>query len=755
MLSFPLYSEESMAEDGYMDLNFKKTITKWDEAIPLGNGHLGALIWGEATALRFSLDRADIWDLTPSPRIFEEDFTYRTIIRLAREGKEDEIRRKFSSIYRGMTPTKLPAGKLILGLPSKANVESGLSLKKAEAEIRTGDIRLKCFIHAEKNFGLLEIDLPMTKLSYYVENPEFGVGKGSTYKIREHVRIDSAPLSNLHYPAPVKERYEDGCCFVQPISDDFSYGVFVSAKQTGEKTLLAFGVSTSADGENWQEKMKEKLEEALEAGYEKLFKEHCGWWKAYWAKSGISIPDQFMEHHWYLTNYLLASCSRKGGYPMQLQGLWTADNGNLPPWKGDYHHDLNTQLSYLSYLKANHLEEGECFLDFLWKMTDKGKTFASDFYGTDGMCLPSIMGFDGTPLGGWAMYAFSPTNQIWLCQFFERHYRYTGNEEFLREKAYPYMKNTALNIIGLLEEKNGKLYLPVSSSPEIHDDTIRAFLTPNSNYDLALMRYLFTQLTDLAKRIGNGEETKWQGILDMLPDLAVNEDGIMLLSPDEELTESHRHFSHLMGIHPLRLVDYHSKEGKRLIDVNIHRQEILGSGYWVGYSLAWMAEMYAIQGNGNGAAWQLRTFWDSFCSPNGFHLNGDYKRHGISQFHYRPFTLEGNMCAADALQEMLLQSENGIISLFPAIPEEWMEEKVSFRNFRGEGGILVSATLEKGQVSELSLEGGATETIRIWDSPYLCSMAEKYKWHKEKGGAEDELIIYFCGSVEKGCHWFL
>lgn len=737
-----------------MGLSFKKTITKWDEAIPLGNGHLGALIWGKASALRFSLDRADIWDLSPSPRIFEEDFNYQTIIQLVKEGKEEEIRKKFSSIYRGMTPSKLPAGKLILQLPSEQNVESSLSFERAEAGICVEGIRLKSFIHAEKNFGVVEINLPLTEFSYYVENPEFSVGKGSTYKIGEHVRIDSASLKNLHYPAPVKEIDKESCCFVQPVSDTFSYGVFVAAKQTGEKSLIAFGVATSADGDDWQQKMKEDLQEALEDGYEKLFAEHCSWWEAYWNKSCISIPDKFMEHHWYLTNYLLASCSRKGGYPMQLQGLWTADNGNLPPWKGDYHHDLNTQLSYFSYLKANHLEEGECFLDFLWKMVEKGEAFTKSFYGTDGMCLPSIMGLDGTPLGGWAMYSFSPTNQIWLCQFFERHYRYTGDRKFLQEKAYPYMKKTAVCILGLLEEKDGKYYLPISSSPEIHDDTIQAFLTPNSNYDLALMCYLFTQLTDLAKILENGEEGRWQAVLDKLPGLAINEEGIMLLSPDEELKESHRHFSHLMGIHPLRLVNYHSENGKRLIDANIHRQEILGTGYWVGYSLTLMAEMYAIQGNGNGAAWHLRTFWDSFCSPNGFHLNGDYKHHGISQFHYRPFTLEGNMCAADALQEMLLQSENGIIDLFPAIPEEWLENKIFFHHFRAEGGILVSAVLESGQVRELHIDNNETGEIRIWYSSYLEGMAEKYGWRKEKG-EKDEFIIYFCGSVEKRCHWVL
>ena len=716
---------------GYYNLYLDKTITKWDEAIPLGNGHLGALIWGKAEALRFSLDRADIWDLTPAPGIFEKDFTYQRLTELVKEKNEEEIRRKFSRLYRNMTPTKLPAGKLILHLPCAENMESRLDFSDAAARLQTGKIRLECFIHATEQFGIIRVNLPADRFSYEVENPEFGIGTEKNYKIDDHARIDTASLKNLFYPAPEKVQKENCRYFLQTVSDTFAYGVFAASKQEGDSTLIAFGAAASSDGEGWAEEMLLSLQNALEAGYEKLYEEHCAWWKGFWEKSGISIPDPFMEHHWYLTNYLLASCSRKGGYPMQLQGLWTADNGNLPPWKGDYHHDLNTQLSYLHYLKANHLEEGECFLDFLWKMMEKGEAFAGSFYQTEGMCLPSIMGLDGTPLGGWAMYAFSPTNQIWLCQIFERHYRYTGDRQFLRERAFPYMKKTAACIRGLLVEKDGKYFLPVSSSPEIHDDTIQAFLTPNSNYDLALMRYLFAQLAQLSEELENGEAEVWREILNKLPELAVNEQGILMLSPDEELKESHRHFSHLMGIHPLRLVDYHDEKGKQIIDANIHRQEILGSGYWVGYSFTLMAEMYAIQGNGNGAAYQLRTFWDSFCSVNGFHLNGDYKNHGVSQWHYRPFTLEGNMCAADALQEMLLQSEKGVIDLFPAIPDDWQTKRVAFRNFRAEGGILISAKLEEGQVTELKLEGGRTKEARIRRTPYLLGMAEKRGWKSE------------------------
>jgi alpha-L-fucosidase 2 len=227
----------------------------------------------------------------------------------------------------------------------------------------------------------------------------------------------------------------------------------------------------------------------------------------------------------------------------------------------------------------------------------------------------------------------------------------------------------------------------------------------------------------------------WDDIIKKLPELAVNENKVLMLSPDESLDESHRHHAHAMAIYPLCLLDYnkgknYSNEGsfsnggsydnggsdvngrndniditdKEIIDATVSNLELLGTGLWVGYSFPWMAEFYAKQGNGEGAAYQLKLFWECFCSKNGFHLNGDYKKRGLSAFHYRPFTLEGNMCAADALQEMLLQTYNGIIRVFPAIPEEWVKNEVSFSGFRGESGVIISSKIKEGKLEYILLE---------------------------------------------------
>jgi len=704
----------------YCDYHFVNTITRWDEALPLGNGSMGALLWGPAQSIRISLDRTDLWDTTPFPGTSSPEFTYANLVRLARAQDMAQIRRIFDTPYANTTPTKLPAGRILLHLPQSEPVQSHLSLARAEAQLQVGTIKLDCFLHAREPIGLIRLNLRSEQMEFTIENPDYG-------SLTDAVTASAGSLKKLHYP-PAEIHSQGGCQWFVQENEQMAYGIFAKVRPTADGTLLVFTVASSQDGVRWHQAALERLDFALEAGYDSLFTSHMQWWVDFWRKSALHLPDKDFEANWYRTNYFLASCSRKGCYPMPLQGVWTADDGCLPPWKGDYHHDLNTQLCYAHYLKANHLAEGECFLDYLWSMADCGRAFAKSFYGTeDGLCLPSVMSIDGQALGGWAMYALSPTNQIWLAWLFDRHYRYTGSREFLQTRAYPYLKETAQCLASLLEERDGFLYLPISSSPEIHDDNADSFLTPNSNYDLALLRWLIGRLAELAPELDEDGEL-WQKILGKLPPLAVSEQGVLLLSPDEAIQESHRHHSNLMAIYPLALLNGENPDDRRIMDASLLDLERRGTGLWCGYSFAWAAALYAVQGNGNAAARALSLFWSDFCSPNGFHLNGDYRGSGSSSLHYRPFTLEGNMAAADALQEMLLRCENGVLHLFPAIPEDWKEQSLSFTDFRAEGGVLVSARYRHGAVTSMNLKGTAEQTVRLRATDALLPLAQKYTW---------------------------
>ena len=397
---------------------------------------------------------------------------------------------------------------------------------------------------------------------------------------------------------------------------------------------------------------------------------------------------------------------------MPLQGVWTADNDELPPWKGDYHHDTNTELSYQAYLKANRLDEGRVFVDYLWRLKDTYRKFAKNFFGVDGILLPSCSTLNGGAMGGWGQYALSPTMTIWAAQSFDEYYLYTGDEAFLRERAYPFFQGVGEAIAGLLEEKNGKLYLPLSTSPEIFDNTRKAFLEPNSNFDLALIRYLYRTLVGYAATLGE-EESRYETILGKLDELALADGKFPMLDSTQRLETSHRHFSHLMALYPLHLISYDTPEHRRIYEGAIFDLERLGTGRWVGFSFAMCAQIYAMAKMGNGAYEKLYAFAKGFVADNGFHLNGDFKGYGYSTFHYRPFTLESSFGFCDALQEMLLQEHEGRLELFPAIPDEWRTRAVSFTRLRSYGGVLVSAVAKGGNTETLTLESEKPVRVRI------------------------------------------
>ena len=680
-------------------MKFDNTITTWDEAIPLGNGAIGALIYGPSDALRLSLDRNGLWDCSDPPKAGGE-YTYKRLIQCAEESRLDEMARIFHKPYSAKpAPTKLPAGKLIIDLGISENVESTINLYEAEAIFKAGNITMRAFIDAGKEIGLCDIN--SENISFKWEAPAYGKKTADTTGIDQSLaKLDYEPSISIN--ETTRNIVYGG--FTQKVNDSLTYGLIAAMKKSNGTTLIAYTVIMDQNRESVLRNGLSLVNNAIDNGYDASVSDHKTWWKEYWSQGYINVPDEFFSLNYMLGNYLLASCSRKGYPPMPLQGVWTADNGNLPPWKGDYHHDLNTQLSYLSYLKGNHLPEGEAFVDFLFSLEKAAENFSEKFYGVEGgLCLPSVMDIEGNPLGGWAMYSMSPTNMSWVCKTLIDHYYYTDDIDYLKNKAYPYIKKYGLLLKGILkEDSNGKLVLPISSSPEIHDANIEAFLTPNSNYDLSLITYIFAELSSLAKILGLYDDVSlWDTLCGKMDGLYVDFDSVLMLSRDERLAESHRHHAHMMAIHPLRQLRYENDRDRKIIDATVADLERLGPNAYVGYSYAWCAEFYAIQGNADKAYKALNTFWKYYCLPNGFHCNGDYQNKLGLIFTYRPFTLEGNICAIDALQEMMLYDGDGKTIIAPAIPDTWSD--YSFK-LRSKNGFVIEAKVENGRLINAVLE---------------------------------------------------
>ena len=478
--------------------------------------------------------------------------------------------------------------------------------------------------------------------------------------------------------------------------------------------------------------------------YDNVLQSHTAWWRSFWAKSAISISDTILEKQWYLEQYKFGSAARANAPPISLQAVWTADNGKLPPWKGDFHHDLNTQLSYWPAYSANHLDLEEGYLNWLWRYRESFKKYTKTYFGTSGMNVPGVTTLDGEPMGGWIQYSFGPTVGCWLAHHFYLHWIYSKDEKFLRERAYPWISDVATYLDGIsVKDEKGLRKLPISSSPEINDNSINAWFPQTTNFDLAFIRWTFEKAAELAGELGKKEEAdKWKSILQQWPAFALDEKGGMAFAPGYPYVESHRHFSHLVGWHPLGIVDWSNGEKDQdIIRATLDNLEKRGPDWWCGYSWSWFGNLYARAFMGDKAARALRVFSENFCLPNSFHVNGEQHDRGYSKMKYRPFTLEGNFAFAAGVQEMLIQSHTGIIHIFPAIPAAW--KNASFSTLRTVGAFLVSAEQKDGKVTRVEIiseEGGICKLKNPFGT---APCRAKYSWNGNLKSENDILSIEF------------
>ena len=688
-----------------LNLKLKAPITTWDEAIPLGNGLLGGLLWGGDQTIRLSLDRGDLWDERPANSLRPKDFNYATMKRLVDARKNEEVNAIFDRIYNEPFPTKIPAGRLEIQLdPSQRVTAFELNLATAEGWAWLGaGAKLESFFSAASPVALVRIPGPAPK-SLLLKPPE-------------SVKV-------LGYPPPQNGDATGVQWFLQPAAAGLSYCVCVGSKRAPDGTLLAMTVTSTKDGGDPVQLARQRVSDALAAGYESMRSAHQKYWSEFWSKSKLTVPEADILRHYYLVQYFYGAASRRGAPPMPLQGVWTADAGGLPPWKGDYHNDLNTQMTYIAYQTAGRFEEGQSFLDYLWELLPVFKQFARDFYDAPGAAVPGVMSLAGQALGGWGHYSLSPTMGAWNAHLFYLHWRYTADQNFLQERAYPWCTAIGDCLLHLLEsDANGVLRLPLSTSPEIYDNSLRAWLTPNSNYDLACLKMLFLGLSEMAQACGEAAAAdKWSKAAVGLGPFHTKADGMLKLDAELDLPGSHRHLSNLIGIYPFNLITTDQPADAPRITASLKQWDQLGTSAWCGYSFGWMSCLRSRIGDAEAALRNLDIYVKAFILRNGFHANGDQTASGYSSMTYRPFTLEGNFLGAQAVHEMLLQSWNGqpgtgeppVIRIFPATPWRW--HQAAFEDLRTEGGHRVSARRENNATTWFQIQAGRSGLIRIRDN---------------------------------------
>jgi len=705
------------------DLTCSSLAELWDEAIPLGNATLGELVWQKGDSLRFSLDHTDLWDLRPVPTLQDpEHFNWRWIRERVAEKDADAIKKKIEDPYSyDPGPTKIPCAALEFPVSSLGEVSS-VHLYVRDAICRVdwkGGVSLETFVAASENVGWFRftgIDDPDFRPA--LKTPAYS--RPSDPSEGGHSDIG---LMALGYEPGIVTEGKDKIIYHQKGWGDYSYDVAVQWKRRGKTLYGVWSVSTSLDDAD----AAEEARKALARGPAADWKDHLAYWDAFWETSSVSVPDPVLQHQYDSEMYKLGSASRQNSRPISLQAVWTADDGNIPPWRGDYHNDLNTQLSYWPVYIGNHLSEGKAYLNTMWNQQDAFRQYTRGIFGVEGIIVPGVTSLDGQPMGGWTQYSISQTVGAWISQHFYLHWKYSADEEFLRTRAYPFTREVATALEQLsVTDASGHRTFELSASPEIYDNTMDAWFHTITNYDLSLMRFAFKAAAEEADALGLAEESgHWSALISELPDFDT-EDDALTFAKGFPYNVSHRHFSHAMAIFPLGLIDWNDGEDSRkIIRATIEKLEEYGPEWWCGYSYSWFGNMKARAMDGEGAAEALRTFAKCFVLPNTFHANGDQTRTGKSRFTYRPFTLEGNFAFASGIQQMLLQSHTGTIRIFPAIPSSW--RNVSFDHLRARGAFLVSARMEDGEVTGIHVysEKGGPLSILIpgEDAPRLIDTA--------------------------------
>ncbi|MDE2125637.1 MAG: glycoside hydrolase N-terminal domain-containing protein [Armatimonadetes bacterium] len=716
--------------DPASDLHLTGPIDRWDEALPLGNGLLGCLVWGSGNRIRLSLDIAGLWDLRMPPETEDPDFNWPAMQEFVATKNVGRIEQLFDTPYSKYAfPTKIPAGRLEMTLGDDASASLfSLPMAKPVAHVNCGVQSVDCMVLPNRPVAVVRIAGALRTLDLVVP----------------------PALKQLDYEPATHGADSDSVWFTQRSSATLSWCI-LAKRTTWERGAagMAIAAVTAAGADLALAGARRLADDAAHASFVSLTAEHNRWWKQFWAGSSVRTPEPAIQRQYDFVKYLYGAGARSEQAPLPLQGVWTADDGGLPPWKGDYHNDLNTQMTYLAWHVARVNDSGSGWLEFNQRLLPEYRRFAKEFYRAPGAVIPGVMTLDGKPLGGWPQYSYSPTMGAWIAQSFIRDWRIRRDAKALRETHYPFCREIGDALLHLLRPAgDGTLRLPLSSSPEIYDNSLKAWLPPNSNFDTALIANLFVALAEMAAALKiPGEAERWRHSARSLPPLSVDPaTGALALARNVPFFESHRHFSHAMAIHPLGLVSVEGSEAERgMIAATLKQLEALGTSAWCGYSFSWFACMLARCAEGETAVRYLRDYVKAFILRNGFHANGDQTHSGLSGFTYSPVTLEGNFLAMEAVHEMLFQSWGGVMRIFPAVPAAWAN--AGFAGLAAENGCVVSAHRQAGRTVRVHVAatvsgayrmrdpfGGATPT---WSGVQPARDGQEFRFTLKKGGSID------------------
>lgn len=722
--------------------------TRWFEALPVGNGRLGAMVSGNVETETIQINEESLWGGTKmndnNPNSVQG---LKEIQKLMLDGQVLGIPDLINKSMVG-TPRELGSYQTFMNLI--LNYEnSTITDYRRELDLINGISRITYNTggvpFVQETFGSSASDVLVVRL-------ESGKAFNVTIGLNREKDASSAAVSDnsllltgqiidkengargpggphMKFSGRVKALIDNGSIksegnkLVATGITELTLLITGTTNYNFEKTDLDFSINTS-------ETSLAIIKNAQKHSYSELKKQHIDDFSEKMKRVDLKLGDShydsiptdkrlvdyyngkedldLVSSYFQFGRYLLLSCSLSPGLlPANLQGIW---NRHIQaPWNSDYHTNINLQMNYWPNDLVNLSETVLPLINFVEKLSISGAVTAKEMYGCEGWSVnhcTDVFTRTGAHDGSHGVY---PLGGAWMTFPLWRYYEFTGDKKYLKEKGWPVMKGAAIFALDfLLEDKNGYLVTVPSSSPEnayIEPVTKeRTGATIGSAMDMQIIRELFTYSLKAIDIVGSKEDEKLKTqLLEALPRLLptrVGKDGsIMEWYKDyEEADPHHRHVSHLLGLYPgTQIVTEKTPELAEAA-----RKVLLKRGdQGTGWSLAWKINFWARLQDGNHAYKILKALLKPVYSEKMNMKDGGGTFANFFCAH-PPFQIDGNLGGLAGIAEMLLQSHEGFINVLPAIPDSWSSGKVV--GLKARGGFELSFEWERGKIKTIQIK---------------------------------------------------